>query len=86
MTRDEVDDEWKIELIYDQTGTTERPGPGGQQAGLPATSVRVTHTPTGLMAQCGIERSQHKNRTTAIEMVQWGLVTIGWHQRVEVTQ
>ena len=70
--------EWQIDIIYRQTGTTERPG--GQQAGLPATDVRVTHLPTGMMAQCGEGRSQHRNRMIAQEMVEWGLCSIGWEQ------
>jgi protein subunit release factor A len=64
-----------IELIYNDTGTTKMPG--GQQAGTPLSSVRITHIPTGLMAQCGYERSQHKNRQTALSMLEYGLVNIG---------
>ena len=44
-------DDCIVERIYLQTGTTERPG--GQQAGIPATAVRITHEPTGTMAQFG---------------------------------
>jgi peptide chain release factor len=64
---------FRVEVIYTQTGTTERPG--GQHAGSPAREVRVTHEPTGLMAQCGIHRSQHRNRQTAMEMIEWALAT-----------
>ncbi len=63
--------ELKVELIYLQTGTTQ--SPGGQHAGSPETAVRVTHLPTGNMAQCGHHRSQHKNRKTAMEMLEWSL-------------
>lgn len=70
--------EWAFERIYLATGTTEYPG--GQHAGLPASAIRVTHIPTGLMAQCGEERSDHKNRIIATEMVQWGLASIGWKE------
>ena len=65
-------DDCKVEVIYEQTGTTERPG--GQHAGIPASSIRVTHEPTGIMAQYGEERSQHKNKQIAIEMIEWGLM------------
>jgi protein subunit release factor A len=67
-------DDYRIDLIYDQTGTTQRPG--GQHAGSPATSVRITHIPTGLMAQCGA-RSQHKARTVAMAMLEYGLLELG---------
>lgn len=59
------------ELIYDRTGTTQ--SPGGQQAGVPATSIRITHLPTGLMAQCG-GRSQHKATKVAMAMLEYGLL------------
>lgn len=69
-------DDLKIEVIYTQTGTTERPG--GQQAGLPASMIRVTHTPTGIMAQCGEQLSQHKNKQIAIGMIEYALVELGY--------
>ena len=65
------EDEYKLEVIYVGTGTTAVPG--GQYAGIPASDIRITHIPTGLMAQCGIHRSQHKNRQIAMEMIEWAL-------------
>ena len=67
---------FRIELIYRQTGTTQ--SPGGQHAGSPAADVRVTHLPTGIMAQCGESRSQHQNRKVAMEMVEWALASFGF--------
>ena len=75
MVKDSFEDECKIELIHWQTGTTERPG--GQQAGMPATLVRVTHLPTKIMAQFGGERSLHRNKQVALEMLEWGLLKAG---------
>jgi protein subunit release factor A len=66
----------KVELIYYQTGTTERPG--GQQAGVPSSMVRVTHIPTGIMAQCGEATSQHRNKLIATSMVEYALVELGY--------
>ena len=60
-----------IELIYLQTGSTEYPG--GQHAGTPASAVRVTHIPSGVMAQCGVSLSNYKNRTIAIGMIEAAL-------------
>lgn len=60
-----------VEVIYLQTGTTEYPG--GQHAGTPVSSIRVTHIPSGVMAQCGACRSQHKNRTIAVGMIEAAL-------------
>ena len=70
-----TEDDFKIEIIYTATGTTERPG--GQYAGMPPTEVRVTHIPTGLMAQCGEHRSRHRNKTIAMSMIEWGLAELG---------
>ena len=61
----------KVEIIYLATGTTSRPG--GMQAGDPPSAIRVTHIPTGTMAQCGLERSQHKNKKMAMEMLEYVL-------------
>ena len=60
-----------IETIYDRTGTTELLG--GQQAGMPSSAIRVTHIPTGTVAQVGFNRSQHKNKMIAFEMIEWAL-------------
>ena len=61
----------RVEIIYQQTGTTEMPG--GQHAGVPASSIRVTHIPSGVMAQCGACRSQFKNKAVAVEMIETAL-------------
>jgi protein subunit release factor A len=66
---------YKVERIYLQTGTTEPPG--GQHAGTPASAIRATHIHTGLMAECGWHRSDHKNRAVALAMLHWGLTELG---------
>lgn len=66
--------DYKVETIYTATGTTERPG--GQHAGMPATEIRVTHLDTGIMAQCGVHRSQHKNKQVAESMIEWALADL----------
>jgi peptide chain release factor 2 len=63
----------KVEIIYCQTGTTEMPG--GQHAGTPASEIRITHVPSGVFAQCGAARSQHKNRQICIEMLEAALTS-----------
>ena len=50
---------------------------GGQHVGCSNYPIRVTHLPTGLVAVCGWERSQHKNRQIAYEMIEWALVSMG---------
>jgi len=58
--------------------TLVRGNKGGQHCGLPPVDIRVTHVPSGLIAQCGSERSQMRNRNTAIAMLEYGLLEIGW--------
>jgi protein subunit release factor A len=50
------------------------PDEGGQKVGSLIYPVRVTHEPTGLVAECGYHRSQFKNREAALQMIEWGLV------------
>lgn len=42
---------------------------GGQQVGLTMCGVRLEHLPSGIVAICGTARSQHVNRTIAMDMI-----------------
>lgn len=50
---------------------------GGQHVGVTSTGVKIVHIPTGITAIVETERSQHRNRQIALEMIEYGLIEAG---------
>ena len=51
--------------------------PGGQHVGT-SPGVKITHLPTGLIAICDSNRSQHRNKAIAMDMLLGGLTSPGF--------